>query len=81
MLIVNEEKTASDVRISHEARFLTNSITCPLRLVQMRFFTRDANREDLSELSFVDGVLPKTVAIGLAETLMHSMVIIKKSFV
>ena len=68
MLIVNVKKIASHVRTAHEARLLTTNAKYPLRQVQMKFFTRGANRGDLSEPNLVNGVLPKKVVIGLVDT-------------
>jgi len=67
-LIVNIKRIASHVRIAHEERLLNTNAKYPLRKVDIKFFTRGANRADLSEPNLVTGVLPNRVIMGMVTT-------------
>ena len=68
ILYVNMKKIASHVRLAHEERLLNTNAKYPVRRVEMKFFTRAANRADLSEPNLVNGILPKRVIIGMVNT-------------
>ena len=68
VMMVNIKKIAPHVRIAHEEKLLTTNAKYPLRKVEIKFFTRGANRSDLSEPNLVTGVLPKRVIMGMVTT-------------
>ncbi|XP_064625917.1 uncharacterized protein F54H12.2-like [Lineus longissimus] len=68
VLYVNVKKVSSNVRLSHEERLLKSNAKYPMRKVNMRFFSRGANRADLSEPNLVNGELPSKIVIGLVRT-------------
>ncbi|XP_064635194.1 uncharacterized protein F54H12.2-like [Lineus longissimus] len=68
VLYVNVKKVSSHVRLSHEERLLKSNAKYPMRKVNMRFFSRGANRADLSEPNLVNGELPSKIVIGLVRT-------------
>lgn len=67
-LMINIKKIASHVRIAQEERLLKVNAKYPMRKVEIKFFTRGANRADLSEPNLVTGVLPKRVIMGMVST-------------
>jgi hypothetical protein len=68
ILYVNVKRISSHVRVSHEERLLKSNAKYPMRRVEMKLFTRGANRADLSEPNLVNGELPNKVVIGLVKT-------------
>ena len=67
-LEVSVKKIASHVREAHEARLLTTNAKYPLRKVEMKFYSRGAHMNDLSEPNLVSGILPKRIILGLVST-------------
>ena len=62
-------KTISDsVREAHEMALLTRNAKYPMRKIQMKFFTRGAQRSDLSEPNLVNGILPRRIVFGLVDS-------------
>lgn len=45
-----------------------NTFKYPLKHVQMKYFTKGSNRNDLSEQNIVNGVLPKKVIFGIVRS-------------
>jgi len=68
-LFVCQKKIATSVREAHQIMLLKTPFKYPIRKVQMKFFTRGANRGDLSEPNLVNGVLPRRIIIGLVDSL------------
>jgi len=67
-LMINIKRIASHVRVAHEEQLLKMNAKYPMRKVEIKFFTRGANRADLSEPNLVTGVLPKRVFMGMVST-------------
>ena len=62
-------KTISDsVREAHEMALLTRNAKYPMRKIQMKFFTRGAQRSDLSEPNLVNAILPRRIVFGLVDS-------------
>ncbi len=68
VLWANYKKIAPHVRIAQEERLLSSNAKYPLRRVSMKFFTKGANRSDISEPNLVSGILPRRVIFGLVST-------------
>ena len=68
-LYVCQKKIATSVREAHQVMLLKTPFKYPIRKVQMKFFTRGANRSDLTEPNLVNGVLPRRIIIGLVDSL------------
>lgn len=68
ILYVCHKKISDSVREAHELALLTKNAKYPVRKVQMKFFTRGANRNDLSEPNLVNGVLPRRVVFTLIDS-------------
>ncbi|XP_064637149.1 uncharacterized protein F54H12.2-like [Lineus longissimus] len=68
ILKINIETIAEHVRLSHEERLLQGPAKYPVTSVQMKFYTRGANRSDLSENNLSQGRLPGRIVVGLVES-------------
>lgn len=68
VLYVSLKTIASHIRTAHEARLLETNAKYPLRQVEMKFFTKGANRSDLSEQNLSNGIQPRRVIFGMVET-------------
>ena len=68
VLMVNLKKISQHVLLAQETRLATSHAKYPLRRVEMKYFTRGANRSDLSEPNLINGILPRKIVIGLVET-------------
>ena len=65
ILFICQKRIADAVRDAHRATLQRRNMMYPLRKVQMKFFTRGANRSDLTEANFVNGTLPRRIIMGL----------------
>ena len=68
ILFICQKRITEAVRDAHRATLQTRNMLYPLRKVQMKFFTRGANRSDLTEANFVNGTLPRRIIMGLVST-------------
>lgn len=68
ILYVTVKKIAPWVREAHESRLLTTNAKYPMRKIKMKFFTRGADRSDLSEPNLLSGQLPQKIIIGMCDT-------------
>jgi len=67
-LFVCHKKISDSIREAHLLSLQHNTIKYPVRKVDMKFFTRGANRSDLSEPNLVNGTLPRRIVLGLVNS-------------
>lgn len=67
-LYIAHKKIADSVRESHELGLLKSNAKYPVRVSEMKFFTKAAGHADLSEPNLVTGLLPRRVVIGLVRS-------------
>lgn len=68
ILYVRRIKISDSVREAHQLAILKNNAKYPIKKVDIKFFTRGANRSDISEPNLSTGILPRKVIIGLVRT-------------
>lgn len=68
VLFVRRIKISDSVREAHQLAILKTNAKYPVKKVDIKFFTRGANRSDISEPNLCTGILPRKVLIGLVRT-------------
>lgn len=68
VLYVCHKRISDSIREAHLMTLQTKNIKYPVRKVQMKFFTRGANRSDLSEPNLVNGILPRRIVFCLVDS-------------
>ena len=68
VMYVCHKTVSASVRESHEMGLLKSNAKYPLRVSEMKFFTKAAGHADLSEPNLCSGVLPRRVVVGLVSS-------------
>ena len=68
MLLVRHCKVSDSVREAHELALLKTNAKYPIRRIGVSFFTRGANRKDISEQNLCSGLLPRKIVFGIVRT-------------
>ncbi len=68
-LYVCHKRISDSLREAHQITLQKTPFKYPMRKVQMKFFTRGANRSDLTEPNLVNGVLPRKIVIALTDSM------------
>ena len=68
ILYVRREKISASVLEAHQLALQKGRFKYPMRRIEMKFFTKGAGRQDISENNLLEGVLPRKVIIGLVKS-------------
>lgn len=68
LLLVTVKRVASHVREAIENRLLETNAKYNLRRVEMRFFTKGAERSDISVNNLCSGTIPSQIILGMIKT-------------
>lgn len=68
LLYVCQKRISPSIREAHQLALQSKNIKYPVRKVLMKFFTRSANRSDISEPNLVNGVLPRKIVFTLVDS-------------
>lgn len=80
ILFVCHKKISDSIREAHQLTLQSKNIKYPVRKVQMKFFTRGANRSDLSEPNLVNGICPRRLVFMLVDSEAFSGSLSKNPF-
>ena len=72
ILYVCHKKISDSVREAHQMTLQKRPMMFPLHKGVMKFFTRGAQRSDLSEANLASGILPRRIVFGLVDSLAFS---------
>lgn len=72
VLNICHKRVSPSVRESHEIGLLKTPAKYPLRLSEMKFFTKAQGTADLSEPNLYTGILPRRVVIGLVSSTAYN---------
>lgn len=67
-LLVRHVEISPSIREAHLKTLQNTPMKFPVRRVEMTYFTRGPNRQDLSESNLINGPLPRRVIIGLVQS-------------
>ena len=56
------------IRAAHLNNLQSDRIKYPIKRVEMKYFTKGANRDDLSERNLCDGQLPTRIVLGMVNS-------------
>ena len=65
---VKHDTIIPSIRAAHLKNLQSDRIKYPIKRVEMKYFTKGANRDDLSERNLCDGQLPTRIVLGMVNS-------------